>query len=51
MSYPSDVRDQEWDRIKDLFKPAHPGRPHRYEMRRIYNALFDPLYCNKVKKY
>jgi len=39
MSYLSDVRDQEWDIIKDFFKPAHPGRPRKYEMRRIYNAI------------
>jgi len=39
MSYPSDVTDAEWDEIKDFFTPEHPGRPRKWEMRAIYNAI------------
>lgn len=39
MSYPSDVTDAEWEKIKDFFTPDHPGRPPKHDRRAIYNAI------------
>ena len=39
MPYPSDVNDAEWKEIEVFFKPSRPGRPRKYAMRDIYNAM------------
>jgi putative transposase len=40
-SYPTDLRDQEWDVIKHLVPDAKPGgRPEAYPKREILNAIF-----------
>jgi putative transposase len=39
-SYPTDLRDQEWDVIKHLVPDAKPGgRPEAYPKREILNAI------------
>ena len=39
--YPSDLTDGEWTLLKPLIPPAKPGgRPRRWEMREILNAIF-----------
>lgn len=40
--YPSDLTDVQWDNIEHLFRPPRRGpggRPRRYELREIVNAL------------
>jgi putative transposase len=40
-SYPTDLRDQEWDVIQHLVPDAKPGgRPEAYPKREILNAIF-----------
>ena len=44
MRYRHEVKDQEWDRIKDMLPPEHPkegkrGRPAKYDNRRIMNGI------------
>ena len=42
--YPSDLTDEEWTLLKPLIPPAKPGgRPRRWEMREILNAIFYAL--------
>lgn len=39
--YPSDLTDEEWTLLEPLIPPAKPGgRPRRWEMREILNAIF-----------
>jgi transposase len=41
--YPSDLTDRQWDNIEHLFAPSRRrpgGRPRRYPLREIVNALF-----------
>ena len=39
--YPSDLTDEEWALLEPLIPPAKPGgRPRRWEMREILNAIF-----------
>ena len=45
-SYPSDLTDQEWQKIEAVFPPAkggRTGRPRKYELREIWNAIFYQL--------
>ncbi len=40
-AYPSDLSDAEWQTIESLIPPAKPGgRPRKYAMREILNAIF-----------
>jgi len=44
--YPSDLTDEEWTLLKPLIPPAKPGgRPRRWEMREILNAIFYVMLC------
>ncbi len=39
--YPSDLTDQQWEKIKPLIPPPKPGgRPRKVEMREILNGIF-----------
>lgn len=41
MSYPSDVRDAEWELIRDYFEQKRVfGRPLKHDRRHIVNAIF-----------
>jgi putative transposase len=40
-SYPSDLSDKQWEKIKDFIPPGkHGGRPRTTDMRGIMNAIF-----------
>ena len=46
--YPSDLTDEEWQRLEPLFEEAEPyttGRPRTHDLREIINAIF---YLNKT---
>ena len=39
--YPSDLTEKEWQRPEPLLPRAHrPGRPRKYSLREILNAIF-----------
>lgn len=38
--YPSDLTDPEWEVVASLFDHRGPGRPPKYERRRILDAIF-----------
>jgi len=39
-SYSTDLTDAQWERIRDHIPPAKPGgRPRKYEMREVINAI------------
>ena len=41
LPYPTDLNDQQWDRIAPMIPPAKPtGRPPRYDRREIVSAIF-----------
>lgn len=45
-SYPSDVTDEQWQVIESVIPPAkrgRTGRPRKYELREIWNAVFYQL--------
>src|ERR1043166_1164616 len=42
-AYPSDVTDEQWQKIEDVYPPAkngRTGRPRKYPLREIWNAIF-----------
>ena len=44
MRYRHELKEQEWDRIKDMLPPEHPkegkrGRPAKYDNRSIMNGI------------
>jgi transposase len=43
-SYPTDLTDREWDVLKSLFPTQSSGRPRKWSIREILNAIF---YLNK----
>ena len=44
--YPSDLKDAEWEMLKDYFKRSDPrGRRNKYDKRDLVNAI---LYINKA---
>ena len=40
MSYPSDLKDKEWDLIKHHFKHGNYGNRSKYDKRELVNAVF-----------
>jgi putative transposase len=43
LAYPTDLTDPQWDRIRAVLPPAkngRTGRPRKYPMREIWNAIF-----------
>ncbi len=39
--YPSDLTDEQWQKIEPLVPPAQPGgRPREVEMREVFNGIF-----------
>jgi transposase len=45
MPYPSDLTDQEWSLIEDLFEVGNYGKNRRHPTRSLVNAVF---YLNKT---
>ncbi|WP_302053689.1 transposase [Wolbachia pipientis] len=37
--YPSDISDKEWKTIEPYFEPKKTGRPRKYSIRTIINAI------------
>jgi putative transposase len=48
LGYPSDLSDEEWEVLREIFEELEPyqtGRPRKYDLRGILNAIF---YLNKT---
>jgi len=44
-AYPSDLKDDQWELVKDLFGPAPTGRPRGVNIRDVVDAIF---YVNRT---
>lgn len=53
-AYPSDLSDEQWIRIKSVFPAAKrgiTGRPRKYDLREIWNAVFYVLRTGCAWRY